>query len=427
MAAQASLGVAQNAASTGPISRGWDYSMNAAIPNRFPDPGDLMVMLMRNIIDESQFTMMMRLHGYDESKSQLLKHTAFVKPGVAELITLYRRKLIDLTQYYDGCKRIGIEIDTAKVFLDASEYIPSAADAIRFAVREVYSADAQRLGLYEDYPGEQFTQAAAANGMTEQTAQQFWAAHWDLPSVTQVFEMLHRRLIDESQVDEYLRQADYSPPWRPLLREISYRPLTRVDVRRAYSLGIIGAEDVYNSYRDGGYNDTNAKVLTEFTVKSVSDENNGLTKSLITKSYTKGLVDRDTADQLLARIEIPEDIRTLELDLADYRIKLDELDAAEDAFIKAFLEGAMSLDEIRDAIRVYDVSETYVNKLINKLSLKKFQKRKTPTVADLKRWLNSKLIDQQMFVERLVAYGYSPADAMLYARDAVTDTTVAGE
>ncbi|NDJ15639.1 MAG: hypothetical protein EBY17_31455, partial [Acidobacteriia bacterium] len=86
------------------------------------------------------------------------------------------------------------------------------------------------------------------------------------------YEMLHRGLITEKQLDDYLKSADYAPVWRPLLKAISFDPLTRVDVRRAYKLGVVSLEDVKATYRSIGYDEKNATILTEFTRVDADEE-----------------------------------------------------------------------------------------------------------------------------------------------------------
>ena len=147
-----------------------------------------------------------------------------------------------------------------------------AQDYIRFSVRDVYDPVARaNLTLDEDFPAA-LAPKLRALGYSDQDARDVWAAHWDLPSPTQAYEMLHRGLITEKELEDYLRSADYAPKWRPLLKAISYSPLTRVDVRRAYKLGVVTLEQVKQTYKDLGYDDANATILAEFTRVDADEE-----------------------------------------------------------------------------------------------------------------------------------------------------------
>ena len=89
--------------------------------------------------------------------------------------------------------------------------------------------------------------------MDKEVLQWYWRAHWELPSPTTGFEMLHRLHPDVLEVigekykemglnpddlktdldtlKELLKISDYPKYWRDRLAAISYSPLTRVDLR----------------------------------------------------------------------------------------------------------------------------------------------------------------------------------------------------
>ena len=77
--------------------------------------------------------------------------------------------------------------------------LPPLTDLTRMAVREVFDpSQRQALTLDADYP-QDLTGHARAIGLDEVWARNYWAAHWDLPSPTQGYEMLHRGIISEPQ------------------------------------------------------------------------------------------------------------------------------------------------------------------------------------------------------------------------------------
>jgi len=142
--------------------------------------------------------------------------------------------------------------------------IPGLSDMVRFAVREVYDpARRAALKLDEDYPAA-FTAQAAKHGLSEEDARAYWAAHWVLPSPTQMYRMLWRGLITLDELDAGLKAADYSPAWRDRLRDIAYLPLTRVDLRRMLDAKVIDRAEVKKGYKAIGYTDANAELLTQF-------------------------------------------------------------------------------------------------------------------------------------------------------------------
>jgi hypothetical protein len=95
---------------------------------------------------------------------------------------------------------------------------------------------------------------------------------------------------------------------------MAYVPLTRVDIRRMYALGIINEKEVNKAYQDIGYNTENAARLTAFTVKITEQAKTraeiAKTKATIEKGniwttaqtlsfLKKGLITPDRANQEL--------------------------------------------------------------------------------------------------------------------------------
>ena len=159
------------------------------------------------------------------------------------------------------------------------------------AVREVFNpVIVEKFGQDEDFP-EQFAEYAAQQGISRFWAEKYWEAHWVLPSVQMGYEMLHRRVIDMETLKQLLAAQDIMPGWRDALIDISYKPYTRVDIRRMHDVGVLNDDEVYESYLDLGYSPDKAKNMTEFTIRLNDpdpddiDSLEGLTRAAIINSF----------------------------------------------------------------------------------------------------------------------------------------------
>lgn len=240
-----------------------------------------------------------------------------------------RHRDIDIAHgYEDHLARWGYsEQDIAALFA-LSERLPSPADLVRFGVREVFTPEiAERFGQFDDFPSA-FPIEMARQGYTQQSSLNYWAAHWDLPSVSQGFEMLHRGVIDESDVRLLLRALDVMPFWREKLIQISYHPIARVDLRRLYQKGVITEAELEAGYRALGYNAENARRLTDWTKiaypragEGPSEDLRALTVSIIKQAYVRRLIDRsETLDKLLA-LEYSEEDADLTIAIWDFDLE----------------------------------------------------------------------------------------------------------
>lgn len=227
-----------------------------------------------------------------------------------------------------------------------------ASDYIRFAVREVFSpASRAALTLDEDYPAI-LTEKLRRIGYSEDDARDSWAAHWELPSPSQVYEMLHRGLITESQLDDYLKSADYAPVWRPLLKAISFDPLTRVDVRRAYKLGVVTLAQVKQTYKDIGYDEKNAEILTQFTKEDADTERKqerellvGPVKSSALAMYKARRIGEAQLRQTLANLGYPTEIVDRFIADIDFAREQDHKDDIAAALKASYVKALRSRDD----------------------------------------------------------------------------------
>lgn len=226
------------------------------------------------------------------------------RPDPTTLIRYMLRQDPNLGSLDRELRRIGIHPDYFNVYRELSYPVPPISDLITMAVREAFSPQiASAFGQYEDYPTD-LTRFAAMNGLSEDWSRRYWAAHWNLPSATQGFEMLHRGVIDQNQLNLLLRALDIMPFWRDKLTQISYNPLTRVDVRRMYSLGVLDESEVRQAYQDAGYTRENADRLREFTVRQTTASQSGMSVSKVITAYKNGYTSRNEAYNTISRLGV---------------------------------------------------------------------------------------------------------------------------
>jgi len=254
-------------------------------------------------------------YGYTDEDANTLIDIQGEPLAPGQLLDLLNRGDVDEAFVRQGLNESRLKPKYNDALLKLRFQLLGASDYIRFAVREVFTpASRAALTLDEDYPAI-LTEKLRRIGYSEDDARDSWAAHWELPSPSQAYEMLHRGLINEAQLDDYLKSADYAPVWRPLLKAISYDPLTRVDVRRAYKLGVVSLDDVKATYRSIGYDEKNAAILTEFTRVDADEERKqerellvGPVKSSALAMYKARRIGEDQLRQTLADLKYPKEL-----------------------------------------------------------------------------------------------------------------------
>ncbi|MCG3774735.1 MAG: hypothetical protein JW395_1560 [Nitrospira sp.] len=227
-----------------------------------------------------------------------------------------------------------------------------ASDYIRFAVRDVFDpVSRQKLTLDQDFPPG-LAPKLVALGYSDQDAKDAWAAHWELPSPTQVYEMLHRgKLPDGVTVEDYLKSADYAPIWRQSLVDISYNPITRTDAKRIYKLrGDFDA--LVANFRNNGYNEEDAKALAEFTREDVSLEVRqerellvGPVKTAALSMYKARRIGADQLRQTLSNLKYPGELIERFIADIDFVREQDRREDVANALKASYVKALRSRDD----------------------------------------------------------------------------------
>ena len=241
------------------------------------------------------------------------------KPSSQDLIAYNLRKDPSLSLLPADLQKIGIHPDFIDVYQTLAYPIPPVADIITMAVREAFSPDiAERFGQYQDYPPE-FEDWALKKGLSTEWSKRYWAAHWSLPSAQQGFEMLHRGVIEQGELNMLLRALDIMPFWREKLTGIAFRRLSRVDIRRMYRVGVMTETEVYDAYLELGYNERDAKRMSEFTVKQTLATQSKFTERDIIAAYTKYMITRSETSSLLRVVGVRDENIEFILSSAEYK------------------------------------------------------------------------------------------------------------
>jgi len=290
------------------------------------------------------------------------------------------------------------------------QLIPPVNDIITMAVREAFTPEiVERFGQMQDLPPD-FVKWAGQKGLSEYWAKAYWAAHWALPSILQGFEMLHRRVIGEGDLDLLLRALDVMPFWRDKLTAISYNPLTRVDVRRMYGLGVLDEDGVFNAYLDVGYNEDNAKLMTEFTIAFVSEKEKELTKADIIALYKKFAIPRETTLEMLQGLGYYEENAELLVTRADLEVYAASKKEQIGYTKAAYVAGKINEGEALNLLGKLDMPSSETNALMESWDLAKRSKVKELSLDNLKAFFKAKVINIAELTDELGELGYNSQD-----------------
>lgn len=341
---------------TAPITEGWDHLMK---------------------IMDKKHSATTPEQGYEDTME--LWNAAKTELGIVAMLTTLIEALSfgqidgasDITRVADTTRGLSTFTNSASMIKLEAQYltpyqrylnklypnvIPGPTDLIRMQLREVFHPD-YRPELLLPPPSGTFTTAMLEHGYDKYWSDSYWAAHWVLPSLGELDEMLHRRIIEESDWEIMLRRNDYLPAWIENRKKIIYSPYTRVDARRMWDLRMLSKEEVYENYRDLGYDEAHAERMRDWTLVYVAAGD-------IRARYSKGWI---TAAE--ARTEL--------------------------------LRAGMPVDRV----------DVYLEKLVKETETDRTSAERDLTKTDITRSVKKGILTKEQGVERLMDMGYSEDEA----------------
>jgi len=407
-----------------PLNNWLNQTIAKAWPNELLPPANLINLRYRGHVTEGVYYDEMAEQGINKKRAESLYKGSELLLNGYEIVSLWRRGVLTEEDRNAQLSEIGFTTDRINLLTHVTAQIPSALDVISFAVREVYSPEiARKFGQYEgvdevfDVAGDDI----AATGMTKETFTKYWAAHWQLPSMRQAYEMLHRDVVDAETVDQLMVALDIMPFWRDKLRAISYAPYTRVDVRRMHKLGVIDEDGLVRAYKDLGYDDDRAKGLAEFTVlynldPEAQEETEEDAEKKREKEATRGAI--MTAFQTDIITEAETRIYLEALDYKDSAIELyianamfavqedimgDELKIIHEAFVRRIFDYTSTVAKLGEL----NLPGKQVETLMERWTIEKDAKTSKPSKAELFKMHGAKVITTEILKTELEGHGYT--------------------
>jgi hypothetical protein len=405
-----------------PIRNAISRRLWAILPTNIPTISELVTMRLYNIITSSEYKRYMKLHGYTDDKAEKIYSTTKAWLPLADVTMLYRRKLISEEEFLENIQALGWKPEDKKKILDVTRYYPTPPDIIRFAVREVYTPETvEKFGMMEDLP-ERYLEEATKAGLPSETAKHYWAAHWELPSVRMGFEMFHRKIIDYDTLKMLMKALDIMPYWRDKLIQLSYSPVTRVDVRRLYRLGVIDEEEVTRRYEDIGYSPEDAKMLTEFTVKyekrDVEEERKEmrrLTRSMVARAMREKVISEESLLQYLIRLGYTEKDAKIIVNTEKARMVRQENRDTLRYLELAYREGKIDYATLVAEVAKLPLTSLQYNYYMEKIQQARERNIAVPTVKDIEEFYKKGVITLEQATEMLRTKGYADEHIQMYA------------
>lgn len=233
----------------------------------------------------------------DRVNELLITHSLLASLG--DVKTAFQRGIIDEPTHDRILAQYGIDKDSVDLLKSVYPLLPSPTDITRMADKHIFAPDIPQIFGQNSEVDDGYIKSMELWGIDEQWTRKLWASHWSLPGLQETFDLWHRGLISDAELDTFFKLTDILPFFREKLKLLSHNLIGRVDIRRFYHVGVYTQQNVYDAYIKLGFSPEDASKQTEFTVEN--DRLGELPKQVRLRSLTEGLVVKAYKEGILAK------------------------------------------------------------------------------------------------------------------------------
>ncbi len=417
-----------------PSLEAFNYLINASSPVKLLGLGEYVNAYYKDIIKYGELKSKAAKLGVGEEELKTLLLQTIVEPGFNLMMDARRRGIVPDDYWNSWLIDQRLDNHGRDIVNGLTKELPGAGDLTRIADKRVWGLNtAPKYGQYSEMPDEYIKQMKLL-GYDEQYTKWFWAAHWQLPSPNQIFEMAHRGLLEPGDRETYLGLTDWLPYFRDKLFDITFNVLTRVDVRRLYKEGLLSDNELHAQHLKMGYTEEDAYKLDAY-VKSTNlpeddTENTQLTnrvKKAIESGYTSGKLSPDEAiqmltymgetpahsQQIISILEFENEIKSIQPVQVDLRANV------RSVVIAAYKKGNISRNDAHNDLIAGGLNPDDVDLQLSMIELERGISLKAMAQDTAQKLFAQYTIDEKDLYTRLGALGFGADEMALIYQEAL--------
>jgi hypothetical protein len=352
----------------------FDYGLNSFCRRILLPPDQAVIAYLANAASYDQADASHAIHGVCKETLDINIRALRSKPLPLHLAVMRRREYINETQYHESMRELGyLEPVVRDNLFKITEQVPTLSDIIRLMVRDADDEQlVQQLQMDTQFDrkyGKQLRKWSEDQGVPELFAKYAWRAHWQIPSPGQLFEFWHRLRYNPqfggkdkmlADVKAALIQQDILPYWHEHYMAVSFRPIGRIDIRRAYNIGALTDDDLLPSFLQLGYSDENAAKMVEFT-KRLRTIAAGLHRAI--KLWSKFIINGDECRQRMLKDGLPNEVITQAMSNAEGSFE-------SSPYSTAYVRGDITRTDFTQRLTGWGVSGAATERIADVLSLR---------------------------------------------------------
>ena len=308
---------------------------------------------------------------------------------------------------YERMREIGFTDTRIKEIVATWPVIPGVQDILYMVAKEAFEPDIiKHIGLADEFPGEQ-SEWMKKQGLSDFWTKKYWYAHWDTPSVGQVYEMLHRGVINEYEMDIAFRNAEVPPFWRDKLKDVAFNVYSRVDTRRMHDMGVLDDDELIKAYKDQGYNQERAEKMAEFTIRYNAEKEKELSMGQVKNAYRARAISRDEALALLIKVGYIKVKAEWLLAYEDLDFELDLQKKIQKNIEDRYTNNLINKNDTISRLNKLNITDREIQVMVDSWDIDKYEDKKLHSKADLGKLYIQKIIDEDEYRSDMRRIGYT--------------------
>lgn len=367
----------------------------------------------RGIINDEDLIANLRQHGFEPEDITALKQGSIRLPGLAELTRWLNFGILTQEQFIANCK--AIRYDDAQIQAILQTYrereTPQTLSALS-GILNNSSAGFINNTLSQPVP-DAVRIAGERAGYHPDLIQYIWLAHWQLPSVEAFTEMYFRGFRTRTELEQRMAMANIPKElWEDMI-EIK-RPLLPLRmIPSAYSKGLITLPQAETELRSHGHNELHIQmILQAYAPKTVTapagstDALHALSLGNAKTLWNEGAITDEQYVAVLVAHGYSADVAALQLKgdqvakhIKDQKQELNDL-------TEEVLAGAMDGDTAIQQLNTHGFTDAQISAFVNNINRKLRVNTKTPSIAELNKFLKAQIIDINTYAQGIQALGW---------------------
>lgn len=419
----------------GNLSKSVQYWSNARWPNSLMDIDTLFEAQLRGILSYNDFVLFAEELGFDANQIEYYKTARKNIVDISTGLTLDLEKRLDPELKSKMLSQNDVSEDVYSKYFEAHQWWPSTADMIQFNNQDIFSDEtAQRYSL-DSYFTDKVAQSFRTTGVPEEWLKYVWRSSWRYPGYYEGKYMYDWSRAHPEQngttnpdgltfkLDDFkylMRVSNFPEYFQKLYTKILANPLSYRQIAELYKYEIISEKEMPRWLAWAGYDEEQIEALVKlFNIMYAPEgkkRSKSYTLSVIEQLYEHGKLSKDEFESNMIELGYTKPAIGVYTEYLDLKHHLE----VEKEFIKVtkedYRKGFIDLESASSRLLSNGVAIGYANSLIEEWRAEYTPKRKAIPLADLKKMVESKIIDMKGFAEQMKLIGYSKEQIVWYEK-----------